>query len=202
MAVDPASDAGATDPRPIVVVSGIPRSGTSLMMQMLAAGGVPLLCDAHRPADESNPRGYFELRAVRGTARDPAWVSRAPGRAVKVIHALLPHLPAERRYRVIWMERDPAEVVASQNRMLERQGDAVPGPCEDRLIAIHCEQAARARALLERTAHFEWLAVEYGALLDAPLREAGRIADFLGLGDRASRLASAVDPALYRSRRA
>jgi hypothetical protein len=190
--------------REIIVVSGTPRSGTSLMMQMLEAAGVPILCDRRRPPDASNLRGYYELEAVKATRRDSGWVSRAPGRAVKVIHALLGDLPADRRYRVIWMERDPAEVVASQNRMLARlgeQGASAGGPSEDRLIEIQRDQAAHARALLSAAPHFEWIAVGHRSLVLDPQPVAVRIARFLGIEDRASDLASAVAPELYRERR-
>ena len=106
------------------IVTGIPRSGTSLMMSILGAAGLPLLIDDERPADLSNPRGYFEYAPVKRGAADLSWLEEARGRVVKIIHALLPELPRDRTYRVVLMERPIAEVVASQDRMLAAQGPA------------------------------------------------------------------------------
>ena len=112
----------------IVVVSGLPRSGTSMMMQALKAGGVPVLSDGVRAADPDNPAGYWELDAVKSLPRgETAWVAEAGGKAVKVIHALLRHLPGSHPYRVVFMVRDIREVVASQRVMLERSGKAGGG---------------------------------------------------------------------------
>ncbi|MGE3544635.1 MAG: sulfotransferase family protein, partial [Kofleriaceae bacterium] len=106
---------GSAGRQPIVfVVSGLPRSGTSMMMRMLAEGGAPILADATRRPDADNPRGYYELEAVKRTARDASWVADAPGRVVKVISSLLPHLPTEWTYRVLFMRRSIDQVVRSQ----------------------------------------------------------------------------------------
>ncbi len=107
---------------PTVVVSGLPRSGTSMMMQMLAAGGLSVLSDGIRTADEDNPRGYYELEAVKQTKQDPSWLAGSEGKAVKLIHALLTDLPVDRPYRVIVMRRKTETVVKSQAVMLERLG--------------------------------------------------------------------------------
>src|SRR5256885_1317813 len=104
-------ESGPDDPAPpVTVVSGLPRSGTSMMMRMIAAGGIAPLSDHSREADEDNPLGYLELEAVKATRRDPSWLSRAPGRVVKVIHLLLKDLPPGYAYRVILMRRDLDEV--------------------------------------------------------------------------------------------
>ncbi|MGH0038567.1 MAG: sulfotransferase family protein [Myxococcota bacterium] len=191
---------GPQEEAAIILVSGTPRSGTSLMMQMLEAAGVPLQVDHRRPADASNPRGYFELEAVKATRRDAGWVSEASGRAVKVIHAHLAHLPPERSYRVLWMERDAREVVASQNRMLARSGDDAAGVSEARLIDLQERQATAGRTLLEEAPHFEWLPVSHAALLRDPMAVAREVVAFLGLDAPAAALAAVVDPRLYRER--
>src|SRR6476646_10559062 len=99
----PASTAQSTS---VIVVSGLPRSGTSLMMNMLRAGGVPIVADGLRTADDDNPKGYFELERVKQMQKgDVAWVEDAPGQAVKVISALLEHLPALQTYKVLFMQR-------------------------------------------------------------------------------------------------
>jgi len=110
----------------ITVVSGIPRSGTSLMMQMMSAGGMPVLTDGQRSADDNNPRGYFELESVKSLARNQDVLTQADGKVVKVISSLLPSLPKDFEYRVVFMCRPLEEVVSSQNRMLERLGKEVP----------------------------------------------------------------------------
>src|SRR5262249_61604387 len=106
----------------IVIVSGLPRSGTSLMMQMLQAGGMPLLTDALRPADADNPNGYWEYEPVKRLQQDNSWIPKAEGRAVKVVSALLPYLPPQHTYKIIFMQRPMQEVLASQTAMLERRG--------------------------------------------------------------------------------
>ena len=108
---------------PVVVVSGLPRSGTSMLMAMLEAGGLPLLTDAKRHADPDNPRGYFEMESVKslGEQQDKAWVRNARGKGLKVISYLLKELPDDNAYRVLFARRDLAEVIRSQNVMLERQ---------------------------------------------------------------------------------
>src|SRR5262245_41311102 len=106
----------------VTVVSGLPRSGTSLMMQMLAAGGMAVLTDELRGPDPDNPRGYYEFEPVKRTRHDPSWLVGAPGKAVKLVHLLLYDLPAEYSYRVIFMKRRLSEVLASQRAMLDRQG--------------------------------------------------------------------------------
>jgi len=114
---------------PIYVVSGLPRSGTSLMMRMLDAGGVPAVTDRIRTADDDNPRGYFELEAVKRTKQDPSWLDDAPGKAVKVISQLLCELPPDRAYKVIVMRRKLGEVSAAQKTMLEGRRSPWRSPC-------------------------------------------------------------------------
>ena len=106
----------------ITVVSGLPRSGTSMMMRMLSAGGMPILADDTRPADEDNPFGYYELEAAKGLRNDRRWLQDAVGKAVKVVHLLLPELPKDHAYRVVMMRRDLGEVLASQRAMLQHHG--------------------------------------------------------------------------------
>src|SRR5262245_34520180 len=107
----------------IVVVSGLPRSGTSLMMQMLQAGGMPLLTDDLRPADTNNPKGYWEYEPVKRLQQDNTWMHKAEGKAVKVISVLLQYLPPQHTYKIIFMQRPMQEVLASQTVMLERRDE-------------------------------------------------------------------------------
>ncbi|MFK7895444.1 MAG: hypothetical protein AB8G23_06390 [Myxococcota bacterium] len=188
----------------ITVVSGIPRSGTSLAMQMVAATGIEPLVDDARPPDASNPRGYFELDAVKRMPRlGTDWLTQARGRSVKVIHALLEFLPRDVSYRVVYMERDLDEVIASQDRMLERQGEATGaegGLPKARLREILEKQNAAAIALLESERCFELECFTHRTLMIDPARSAERMAAFLGCEDAAPAIAAHVDPALYRER--
>ncbi|MBW2267978.1 MAG: sulfotransferase domain-containing protein [Deltaproteobacteria bacterium] len=184
----------------VIVVSGVPRSGTSLVMQMLAAGGHPLLVDDARPADAHNPRGYFEYAPVKALARDASWVSRARGHAVKVIHVLVPHLPAGFDYRLILVRRDLRQVVASQDAMLAAGSGAPPGPEAARLAEIYASQLAELEAWLESREQFRVLRVDHGALLADPTGAATDIAAFVGGGLDPAAMALPVDRALQRQR--
>jgi len=188
--------------RGITVVTGLPRSGTSLVMQMLAAGGMPVLCDDARPADADNPRGYFESAAVKASARDVSWLAEAEGRAVKVISHLLRHLPERGSggYRVVLVRRNLTEVLASQRVMLRRRG-LEPSPGEDaRLAALFARELAELPARLDARVDVTWICVEYGQLLREPAAEACRLAQHLGAALDASAMARCVDPALHRQR--
>ncbi|MGE0548482.1 MAG: sulfotransferase [Kofleriaceae bacterium] len=192
---------GSAERRPIVfVVSGLPRSGTSMMMRMLAEGGAPILADAARSADADNPRGYYELEAVKATARDASWVTGAPGCVVKVISSLLPHLPDHWTYRVVFMRRGIDQIVRSQRAMLDRLGNTPMG--EDERAARH----ALARHLvdiecwLETARHMRILGVGYERVLAEPAREIDRICRFLELELDVAAMRRAVEPALQRQK--
>ena len=185
---------------PIVVVSGIPRSGTSLMMNILGRAGLPLLVDEERAPDDSNPQGYFEWAAVRQTQQDTTWVEQAQGKAVKVIHRLLPFLPDDFSYHVILMHRPVEEVVRSQDRMLARLGADPSELPPARIQDIFKEQHAQTRSLLESEARFDWIEIDYPALIDDPLPLTQKVIRFLALEASPTQLAAAIDPQLYRER--
>jgi len=186
--------------RPTIVVSGLPRSGTSLMMQLLERAGVPLLSDDARPPDVSNPRGYFEFAPVKGTLRDASWVSLAEGRAVKVIHALLQGLPTDRRYRVLLMRRPIEEIVQSQDMMLARLEEPPAAVAHARLAQLLEGQLEQAQRLLEERACFEWLEVDYRELVRTPEILIPKIGAFLGIDLPLDSLLECIDPGLYRNR--
>jgi len=190
-----------TPVRPTIVVSGLPRSGTSLMMQLLERAGVPILCDEERPADASNPRGYFEFAAVKATLRDASWVELAEGRAVKVIHALLRGLPQDRPYRVLLMRRPIDEVIRSQDAMLVRLEESPTPMAHERLARLLEEQLEQARLWLERHECFEWLEVDYTRLVHRPEDEIPAIATFLEMDLPLEPLLECIDPNLHRMRR-
>jgi len=187
-------------PQFVTVVSGYPRSGTSLMMQMLAAGGLGVLVDDRRPADEHNPRGYYEYApslALKSEGADTAWVASADGRAVKVMAYQLQHLD-DQDYRVIFMRRTIAEVLASWDKMGLTRAD-----CEldqrERELSFKTEYAVY-EARLERRPCMKALYVQYGDVLGDPAAQSARVVDFLELPLDVAAMAGAVDPALYHNR--
>jgi hypothetical protein len=192
------SDSAAAVGAPVWVVSGLPRSGTSMMMRMLQAGGLPLLCDDTRPADDHNPLGYYELEAVKQTRKDPSWVERAGGKVVKVVSPLLADLPVHHRYRLVFMRRHLDEILASQERMLERSGQPVAG--REQMKELLVAHLAEVEAWLAGAAHMEVLYVSYQRILAEPESQIARIAAFLGCPLDTAAMAAAIDPALYRQR--
>lgn len=187
----------------IVVVSGLPRSGTSMLMQMLAAGGLPVLSDGVRSADASNPRGYLEFEAVKRLGRDPDcdWLLQARGRAVKIVAPLLPKLPVQHDWRIVFMERPLAEIVASQAAMLQRLQRPASRMSERQLAAAYLAQVdAVAEQISRHAGRVQLLAIEYHAALHDPLATAQRLDRFLGGGLDVAAMAAAVAPELRRER--
>jgi len=187
---------------PVIVVSGLPRSGTSMLMRMLAAGGVPVVTDRVRSADDDNPHGYFEDERVKGFGDgDTSWVESARGSAIKVITHLIRQLPTHHRYRVILVHRDLDEVLASQNKMLDRRGE--PNPIEDpRAKELYERHLLGTRVWLASAPHIDLLELRYADVVRDPASAADRILAFLGLPLDRDRMVGAVDPSLYRNRNA
>lgn len=185
----------------IVIVSGLPRSGTSMLMKMLDAGGLPPLTDNERTADDDNPKGYFEFEPVKKLrAGDTSWLPRAEGKAVKVISALLEYLPAGRRYHVLFMQRAIAEVLASQRQMLIRRGED-PDRVSDVEMAQYFEQhLAKVKGWLAAQKQIQVLYLDYNELLRQPAPQIRRINAFLDGRLDESRMAAMIDPSLYRQR--
>ena len=186
---------------PVIIVSGLPRSGTSMMMKMLEAGGIPVLTDELRTADEDNPKGYYEFERVKAMDKgDTDWVADARGKVVKVISALLQYLPANYEYRVIFMHRNLTEVLASQRKMLRNRAadeDAVSDEEMTRLFEMHL---ADVEGWLDRQPNMRALHVDYNAMLIDPRPFVAQIDDFLGMDLDREAMAAVVDPALYRNR--
>ena len=190
--------------RPIVVVSGLPRSGTSMAMKMLHAGGLDVMTDGLREADESNPKGYFELEAVKELDKsgDTAWLKDARGKAVKIISFLLTWLPEHHEYRVVFMERDLDEVLASQNKMLVHRRETPGTPEEDdRMRQQYAAHLAKVHRFLASRRCFSVLRVNYRSAIERPREEAQRINAFVGGRLNIDRMLEVGDPALYRNRR-
>ncbi len=184
----------------IIIVSGLPRSGTSLMMQMLQAGGLELLTDNQRPADPDNPRGYFEYGPVKSLARDNAWLSQAEGQAVKVISALLPYLRPQLTYKIILMKRPLKEILASQQTMLQRLGRQGSTVSDQALGEIFAKQLADTERWLKQQAQIEVLTINYRDAIMEPEATARAVAQFVGLPLKVEEMAKVADPNLYRQR--
>jgi len=183
----------------ITLVTGLPRSGTSMMMQMLQAGGVPPLTDGERPADENNRRGYFEYTPVKSLQRDSAWVPQARGKAVKVIAQLLPALLAvrEQEFRVIFMMREFDEVLASQKDMLAGREGVGPADGAAGLARVFATQLRGVQRLLA-VRRVPVLYIRHRDCIERPGEVARRINEFLdGSLDEAA-MTAAVDAGLYR----
>lgn len=186
----------------VIVVAGLPRSGTSMMMRMLEAGGIPVLTDEVREADEDNPRGYFEFEPVKQLEHDRAWLDGAKGCAVKMVSALLEHLPPEHDYKVLFTRRAMSEILASQRKMLARRGepaDAVDDATMTRLFEKHLRAVS---AWIEAQPNIDVLYVSYNEVLADPLTHAQEINRFLGGTLDVEAMATVVDPELYRNRQA
>jgi hypothetical protein len=200
-AVNPRGGAVVMIGETITIVSGLPRSGTSMMMKMLEAGGLPVLVDGIRTADEDNPLGYYEFERVKQLEEDQAWLEDARGTAVKMVAALLRNLPPDYRYKVVFMRRDIGEVLASQRRMLIRRGEPADETSDERMAVLFDSHVRRIESWLAQQPNFEVLFVEYGEVLQDPLEQAERINHFLGGELDLGRMAEVVDPNLYRQRR-
>ena len=185
----------------VTIVSGLPRSGTSLMMQMLRAGGMQLLTDGRRAPDEHNPRGYFEHEGVKHSRNDLSWLEEAGGKVVKVVHLLLQYLPANRDYRVIFMQRDLEEVIVSQRVMLQQQGRPAAAMTDAALADVFKNQLATMRQWLADRPNFRVLYVNHRDVIDRPEEMAKHLNFFLDGNLLVAGMAAAVDPALYRRRK-
>jgi hypothetical protein len=184
----------------ITIVSGLPRSGTSLMMQMLAAGGMPLLTDLARQPDVDNPRGYCEWEPIKLLPKEPNRIDEAEGKAVKIISQLLLSVPRGRDYKLIFMERPLPEVIASQDKMLERRGSVESVDPGDLATAFR-DHMREVVAWLEDRIDIPVCRVGYRRVLSDPIGSAKVVSDFLDFNLKVEAMALEVDPSLYRNRR-
>lgn len=186
----------------VSVVSGLPRSGTSMMMSMLEAGGVPPISDGIRTADDDNPKGYYEFERVKKIKDDTGWIPEAKGKAVKMISKLVVELPEGFHYRVIFMRRRMEEILASQKRMMERRGTLRDeGPSDEAMAQFFRNHVRETLERLSNGPQFEYIEIDYNAILTGGADDAiARIDEFLGGGlDRAA-MRKVVDENLYRQR--
>jgi hypothetical protein len=186
--------------RMITIVSGLPRSGTSLMMQMLVAGGMTALSDGERQADADNPRGYLEWERIKQLPNDPACIAEGEGKVVKVISRLLLSLPPGHEYRVLFMQRPLPEVLASQDQMLRRRGTYKEGVNPGAISAAFEKHLREIYAWLDGRSYVKSLRVQYHEVLSKPNDICQQLAQFLGIPLDAAAMTQPIDASLYRNR--
>jgi len=184
----------------VAIVSGLPRSGTSLMMQMVDAGGIPALTDNIRKADVDNPKGYYEFEAVKQTKKDASWLKQAGGKVVKMVHLLLLDLPPGYEYRVVFMRRHLDEVVKSQDVMLERLGKEGGSLSVDKLKEVFQAQIGKVDQWVAERPNFRMIHVSYNDLLRDPRPQLERISELMDGRLSVDKMLSCIDPSLYRQR--
>ncbi|MCC9608030.1 sulfotransferase [Blastopirellula sp. JC732] len=182
----------------ITVVSGLPRSGTSLMMQMIDRGGIGALTDEIRTADRDNPKGYYEFEPVKKTKNDASWMDRAHGKVVKMVSSLLYDLPSTEHYNVVFMRRDIDEILDSQEKMLVRLGKPVAD--RDAIRTAYDVHLKRLFDWLPQQKHLHLLELSYNELLADPAAQVDKLNAFLGGELNTAAMLAAIDPGLYRNR--
>jgi hypothetical protein len=187
-------------PAVITIVSGLPRSGTSMMMKILEAGGLEVFTDNLRVPDEDNPKGYYELEQVKALKDgDDAWIKEAPGKVLKVISSLLEYLPASYKYKIVFMRREIVEILASQKQMLIRRGENSDGD-DQKMAEMFQEHLKRVRVWLANQPNMEILYVDYNALMADPTPEVKAVAEFLNLNENLDAMLAVPDKKLYRQK--
>ena len=184
----------------ITIVSGLPRSGTSLMMQMLVAGGMTALADGQRQADTDNPRGYLEWERIKQLPNDPACIAEGEGKVVKVISRLLLSLPVGHEYRIVFMQRPLPEVLASQDEMLRRRGTYKEGTNPAVISAAFEKHLREVFAWMDARSYVKTIRVPYHEVLSQPKAIAQQLARFLELQLEEDKMIQQVDASLYRNR--
>lgn len=192
---------GHKQSKEIIVVSGLPRSGTSMMMKMLESGGVPPLTDNIRTADTDNPKGYYEFERVKKlSSGDIDWLNEAQGKAVKIIAALLIHLPATHHYRIIFMRRAMSEILASQRKMLVHQGQDPDKISDMRMAELFEKHLAQVNSWIERQPNVKRLDIDYNLLMENPGPHLELVNRFLDNRLNVRAMLQTLDPNLYRQR--
>jgi hypothetical protein len=185
----------------VTIVSGLPRSGTSMMMRMLEAGGLQVLTDNIRRADDDNPDGYYEFERVKQLKSDRAWLEDAKGKVVKMVSALLIELPPMYTYKVVFMRRKMEEILASQRQMLVRQGKPADSVSDERMAAMFEKHLRQIEIWIAERSDMDAIYVDYNQMLKQPAEHVKAVNVFLGHRLDTEAMAGIVNPALYRQRR-
>jgi hypothetical protein len=184
----------------IGIVSGLPRSGTSMMMKMLEAGGLDVITDNIRTADEDNPKGYYEFEKVKTVQEDTSWLPDTRGRVFKMVSMLLPHLPDNEVYKIVFMRRDIDEILRSERKMLERLGKPTDIVDDGQMKTLFEKHLKDIQGWLEKAPHVQYVTVWYNDILRGEGREAlEQVSDLFG-GLDVKAMLGVVDPSLYRQK--
>lgn len=189
------------EPRAITIVSGLPRSGTSMMMKMLEAGGMQLLTDNIRKSDEDNPKGYYEFERVKKIKDDTEWLPQAQGKVVKMISALLKHLPKEYNYKIIFMQRKMEEILASQKKMLIRRGEPTDKVSDTEMAQLYEQHLKQVKDWLKTQPNMDVLYTDYNEIIKNPASYIKEVNEFLNNRLDTEKMMSVIDGSLYRQRR-
>lgn len=185
----------------LTIVSGLPRSGTSMMMRMLEAGGMEALTDHVRTANQENPAGFYEYEPVKRTKDDPSWVEPSLGKAVKMVYQLVYDMPKSQSYRVLCMRRNMDEILASQRAMLMRSGHNPDEVSDDQISRLFNKALVQFESWVQTQPNIQMIMVSYNAIQQDPRAELGRLCEFLDGRLDLDAMVSIVDPKLYRNRR-
>lgn len=181
----------------IIIVSGLPRSGTSMMMKILEAGGVEILTDNIRKADEDNPNGYYEFEKVKQIKTDKSWLSNAQNKAIKMVSALLKYLPSGYNYKIIFIERRIEEILASQKQMLLRKDKPIS---DENITNSLLKHIKKVKAWLKKQSNIKFISINYNQVLSDPKKEVKRLNKFLNLNLDSEAMIKVVNPRLYRQK--
>lgn len=185
----------------ITIVSGLPRSGTSMMMTMLEAGGMKILTDNIRKPNEDNPRGYYEFAKVKSLEKDSSWIEDARGKTVKVISSLLEQLPEKENYKIIFMQRKIEEILSSQKQMLIRRGETTDNVSDEDMKRMYLKHLKKIEEWLSTQLNIDVIYIHYNDILEYPARHSVIINQFLGNMLNTDSMKMVVDKTLYHQRR-
>ena len=188
------------DKNDIIVVTGLPRSGTSLMMQILQSLQIKLFTDNHRSADESNPKGYFEHQWVKTIEKDNSWLTDVKGKAIKIVSPLIKYLPVDLNYKIIFMNRDLDEIIQSQERMLTENNKKDDATNSEELKQIFLKDLKQSKDWIHTQLHSEVLEILHSKLLKNPETELEKIKSFLKIDINTTLILKVIDKNLYRSK--
>ena len=184
----------------IIIVSGLPRSGTSMMMRMLEAGGMRILKDEIRKANEDNPAGYYEFEKVKELKKNPSWLENTKGKAVKIISSLLEHLPERYTYKIIFMHRNMEEILNSQRQMLIRRGEPTDEVSDEKIGKMFLKHLQKIEERLNKQSNMDVLTIHYNEILKEPAKHGEIINRFLGNTLNTKNMTGVIDRTLYRQR--
>ena len=185
----------------ITIVSGLPRSGTSLMMQMLEAGGMDILTDGIRKTDKNNPRGYYEFERVKYLDKDNSWLNLCKGKVVKIVSIFLYDLPNDENYKIIFMKRNLQEILASQRKMLNNLQQAEDNLTDEQLVDEYKNHLQKLMAWLNQQNCMKVLYISYNEIIQNPEKNASKIKRFLARDLNVKEMTRVVDNSLYRQRK-